>query len=343
MNVSVPGCDVAIDWDAVFRQYAPAVRAFVRSRVDAASVDDVVQDTFERAYRSRHRFDTARPVWPWLVTIAKRACIEARRGHAAESAVDMQPDRVASSSDPHAELERRLQALAISEALAGLTPRHRRLLVGWEIEGRPFAQLAAQEGLTRQALKSAICRARSGFRLGYASVLERTGLAAFAMGRLLGRIRDRMHSMAPGAEVLIGGVVVGMATAAVLMAAGPIGESEASAQTIAASGIAATTVVAPTLDVPLPPGASEGGGGATGTPATPPPSSPSVPRGSLVPSAGGGADVAVTPSGSRAVLSVQWDGVDGVGGSGEARVTVGCSSELGAVGCLLIRSTPQGR
>jgi RNA polymerase sigma-70 factor (ECF subfamily) len=342
MNGIVPSCDVTIDWDAVFRQYAPVVRAFVRSRVPAASVDDAVQDTFERAFRSRHRFDTSRPVWPWLVTIAKRTCLEARPRHPTESLVEVQAERALSGSDPHVELERRLQARAISEALAGLTARHRRLLVGWEIEGRPFEQLAAQEGLTRQALKSAICRARNGFRQGYASVAERTGLAAFAIGRLLGRLRDRMHAISPGAEVLIGGVVVGIATAAVLMAAGPIGGSAASPQVAAASGAAATASSGPSLDVPLPTGAGEGegGGGAVASPAPPSPPSPSAPVGSLVPRAGGDANVTVTPGGSQAGLSLHWR-EDSVGGAADVSVTVECSGVVSDVACLAIRATPQ--
>ena len=342
MSISVPGYDVGIDWDAAFRQYAPAVRGFVRSRVPAACVDDAVQDTFERAYRSRHRFDASRPVWPWLVTIAKRACIEARRGRAREPVVDVRPDHLVSHADPYHELERRLQAGAISEALAGLTPRHRRLLVEWEIEGRPFNLLAADEGLTRQALKSAICRARSGFRAGYASVAERTGLAAFAFGRLCGRLRDRMQAVSPTAEVFLGGVVVGMATAAAFLVAGPIGESEAAQPEFVVPAAASSTQAAPVLDVPSPVG-GQSDDGASGSQPAPPPSSPVAPggrRASLVPSAGSDADVKVTPAGSEAVVSLYWQ-EESTGGYAYARVTVQCTGVVSDAACLLIRSTPQ--
>ncbi|HVF73993.1 MAG TPA: sigma-70 family RNA polymerase sigma factor [Acidimicrobiales bacterium] len=341
MTTTGPDHDVVLDWDAVFRQYGPAVRAFVRPRVPPACVDDAVQDTFERAFRSRHRFDVSRPVWPWLVTIAKRACMEARRRHPAETVVDLRDDGAVTYADPHFELERRMQASAISQALDGLTPRHRRLLVGWEIEGRAFESLAAEEGLTRQALKSAICRARNGFRQGYASVVERTGLAAFAFGRLLGRIRDRVQAMAPGADALIGGVVVGMATAVALLAAGPI-DSSAATQRDHAGTTRSPSDAAPRLDVPMPFGAGSlgGTGGVASEPPGTMPPDPGAPGRTLVPSAGGSADVAVTPNGTVGLVSVHWQD-DTVGGSLQVEVGIKCSGRTSDAVCMVARSVPR--
>lgn len=46
---------------------------------NSALIDDAVQETFLRAWRSADRFDASRPLAPWLFTIARRAAIDALR------------------------------------------------------------------------------------------------------------------------------------------------------------------------------------------------------------------------------------------------------------------------
>src|SRR5690349_11783713 len=59
----------------------PIVRSFVRRRVgrDAHAVEDVVQETYLRAFRARDRIDPERPILPWLCTIADRLCRDRAR------------------------------------------------------------------------------------------------------------------------------------------------------------------------------------------------------------------------------------------------------------------------
>lgn len=181
-----------LDWAEVYGRYRLQVQGFVRSRVPAAWVEDTVQDTFVRAYRSRQRLDPARPLWPWLVTIARRACIETCRNHRAELAFDGSLHSGAAPDDPHVEFERRQRAAAIAGALEALPARHRRLLVRYEVEGRSYAALAGEEAISGQALKSVLCRAREGFRTRYETLAEANGLVTLpVLGPLLVRLRSR--------------------------------------------------------------------------------------------------------------------------------------------------------
>lgn len=50
--------------------------ALVRHRQDA---EDLSQETFLRAWKKFHRYDTAQPLLPWLFTIARRLSIAALR------------------------------------------------------------------------------------------------------------------------------------------------------------------------------------------------------------------------------------------------------------------------
>lgn len=159
---------------------APALRRFIRSRVPDALVEDTLQDTFLRAYRSRMRFDAARPPLPWLMRIAGRACWETLRVLPAEFPVASADNGiVCSRDDPHQHFERRLRVEAISGALSDLSSRHQRLLRAWELEDDgSYLVLAAQEGISTKALKSALFRARAAFRARYTALAERSGVAA---------------------------------------------------------------------------------------------------------------------------------------------------------------------
>ena len=45
----------------------------------SSDAEDLVQDTFVRAFVHFERFDPARPVLPWLIAIARRLCLDLLR------------------------------------------------------------------------------------------------------------------------------------------------------------------------------------------------------------------------------------------------------------------------
>ncbi|MGH2544086.1 MAG: RNA polymerase sigma factor [Ardenticatenaceae bacterium] len=58
-------------WESLVRQHQDAVFRLAYLIVgDAADADDVAQEAFIRAYRALDRFDTTRPLRPWLLKIA---------------------------------------------------------------------------------------------------------------------------------------------------------------------------------------------------------------------------------------------------------------------------------
>jgi RNA polymerase sigma-70 factor (ECF subfamily) len=70
----------AIAWRSLVERYEDAVfrlaYLMLGNRQDA---EDVAQDTFIRAYRNRSRFDTARPLRPWLLQICANLARNRRR------------------------------------------------------------------------------------------------------------------------------------------------------------------------------------------------------------------------------------------------------------------------
>lgn len=242
----------AADWETIYRLCAPSLRRFIRSRVPEALVEDTLQDTFVRAYRSQARFDPTRPALPWLLTIARRACSETLQKLPREwpgDVVDLTPASVQDEPHPHFENRQRIEQMR--QALTGLSPRHRRLLLAWDMEGEsPFPALAAREGVSTKALKSALCRARTAFRHRYSVLAERTGVAALvAWGPA--RLRARLQrtwtwwmSGSPVVEAALGGIAVVIVSAAAMLI--PTSDATGAARVILAGALVSGVEQVPT-------------------------------------------------------------------------------------------------
>ncbi len=67
-------------WEAIVHAYQePVFRLAALILGDAADAEDVAQETFVRAYLALDRFDTDRPLRPWLLSIAANLARNRRR------------------------------------------------------------------------------------------------------------------------------------------------------------------------------------------------------------------------------------------------------------------------
>jgi RNA polymerase sigma factor (sigma-70 family) len=67
-------------WDTLIRQHQePVFRIAYLILGDAHAAEDVAQETFIRAYQNLTRFDTTRPLRPWLLRISSNQARNARR------------------------------------------------------------------------------------------------------------------------------------------------------------------------------------------------------------------------------------------------------------------------
>lgn len=186
-----------IDWEHVYVANAGRLRRLIARRVDPAVVDDVLQETFLRAFRGSHRLDRDRPIEPWLTTIAVRAAVDACDGGGA-MAVDPLEEAVATTGarSVEDEYEARERSRLVHASLASLTARHRRLLSAVDLEGRTQSSVARSEGLHPDAVRAATARARHRFRVSY----ERFAVAApdpFELGGDQARRAARRDSQRP--------------------------------------------------------------------------------------------------------------------------------------------------
>ncbi|MBI3561322.1 MAG: RNA polymerase sigma factor [Gammaproteobacteria bacterium] len=124
-----------------------------------ATAQDLVQDTFVRAWRARHQLRHDGAVQGWLYRILHREAI--RNWHAREWAEDWNndecehvPDR---ASDDAAQLD-------LIEALQALTPHHREILVLFYLGDLSYLEMAQALDLPPGTVMSRLNRARYALR-----------------------------------------------------------------------------------------------------------------------------------------------------------------------------------
>jgi RNA polymerase sigma-70 factor (ECF subfamily) len=149
---------------------------------DPEDARDVAQDTLLAAARTIAGFREASSPSTWLYTIARSFCIKKRRRSkfAPSSLVSLEGDarRVAAElpdgrRQPEEELDRRRLASALDQAIAGLDPKYREILVLRDAEGLSANEVAEVTGLSVEAVKSRLHRARLQVRARLAPLLGR--------------------------------------------------------------------------------------------------------------------------------------------------------------------------
>src|SRR5215207_6718744 len=87
---------------------------------DAGDADDVAQETFIHAFRALHRFDTTRPMRPWLLSITTNLSRNRWRSISRYLAMVTRMGRIETEREMRQDDSRRFEAQALREAVARL-------------------------------------------------------------------------------------------------------------------------------------------------------------------------------------------------------------------------------
>ena len=139
-------------------------RRITRNHEDA---DDVVQESFVKAYQALDRFQLGKAITPWVLTIVARTALSSLRQskrRAASALDDPGPDgsvplseRVADPASDPAALTKRLE---VERAFESLTEEHR-VILALRVEGDlPYASIAESLGIPVGTVMSRLARAR---------------------------------------------------------------------------------------------------------------------------------------------------------------------------------------
>lgn len=121
--------------------------------------EDLAQQTFIKAFRNLHRFDTSRPLAGWLLTIARRTALNHFRG--AKPWEEMPEDAASDDASPATQAEERDQVDDIWEtARRRLSQREFEVMWLRYGENLSVAETARAAGLTQTHVKILVFRAR---------------------------------------------------------------------------------------------------------------------------------------------------------------------------------------
>ncbi|HEU4385070.1 MAG TPA: sigma-70 family RNA polymerase sigma factor [Anaeromyxobacteraceae bacterium] len=147
---------------------------------DAEDAKDVLQDTLLAVARGVKDFRGAASVSTWLYTIARSFCIKKRRRSKFAPAEESSLERDSATEvreiadtarTPDESLAGRQIETALEEAIGSLAPMYREVLVLRDVEGLTAPEVAEVLGLTVEAVKSRLHRARVAVRQAVAPLL----------------------------------------------------------------------------------------------------------------------------------------------------------------------------
>jgi len=163
-------------FNELVRRFQPRLLAFVaRILRDRERAEDLVQETFIRAYRHLHRFDRSRKFSTWVYTIAANLARNELRNRARSPLILFQTLSANQDGDPRPlEFEdtstqpdrlyhNRHLRYAVDATVARLSPAHRTVFVMRELEGRSYEEIAEATDTQLGTVKSRLNRARAHF------------------------------------------------------------------------------------------------------------------------------------------------------------------------------------
>lgn len=183
--------DDAGAFEELVRRYQPRLVRLMQTLAPRTHLaEDLAQETFLRVYRSRHRYQPGAKFSTWLFTIAGNVARNAKRTAArrhevnevdapplahsdrddgpglAEAAVDasgLMPARLAEGDE---------RAKLVRAAVAALSERQRMALILSRFENMNYVEIAEAMGLSTQAVKSLLSRARTSVKESLESYMQ---------------------------------------------------------------------------------------------------------------------------------------------------------------------------
>jgi RNA polymerase sigma-70 factor (ECF subfamily) len=139
-----------------FVAHRPELAGLARRALGSAHLaEDAVQETFARAWRSRHRFDASRgSLKTWLYAIERHLLVDMARSRQRQ---EIRDTKLENSSEPIVDhVENAIASWQVEEAVGQLTDAHRTVIVEMYFKGTTSQELAARlevpEGTVRSRL-----------------------------------------------------------------------------------------------------------------------------------------------------------------------------------------------
>ena len=174
-------------FDEFFRSNVPRLIAFTTrySGLDAASVEDIVQNTLVKAMRNLSTYRGEAALFTWLTQICLYELVDNTRKARRSTHVSLQDIervwrlveqlRVPAHREPAAEAEAESHRAAVLRVLQTLPRQYAQVLEAKYGDGLSVDEIANMMGTTAVAVQSALARARDAFKTKWLALMESDG------------------------------------------------------------------------------------------------------------------------------------------------------------------------
>ena len=139
---------------AIVERHAPALARFALSLGVRDDIDELVQDTFVRAFGALETFRADSALRTWLFTIERRLVLDRRRAARRQpDLVEVMPEDAATGFHALDALEADETAGRVRQAMARLSPMQRDVFTLRVQEGRAYKDIAEVLGTTEGAAR----------------------------------------------------------------------------------------------------------------------------------------------------------------------------------------------
>jgi RNA polymerase sigma-70 factor (ECF subfamily) len=271
----------AQDFSSIYLRFRPHLERHARRFLrNPSQVDEVVQDAFLYLMVSLPELDSEIGVLRFLKWKTRLLALDVIRasGRAYINSIDDVQEPESNDPEVSTNLEQQDDAAVVRLALSKLNPRHREVLIASMYEEKSTEEIASQVGLSENATRQLIFRARAAFKKALIGDVDTTGMSAAAILSVAARkAASEGKKVGAAALTLIALVVMSVTVFPGLnrattdqMAEAPVNSGSSDSSSQATGEVSGTeTEVAPTPDSE-PVDDSEAKADAAGLSATPP-------------------------------------------------------------------------
>lgn len=140
-------------FEVLVKRYSAKLLSYVSQRLyKKEEADDIVQTSFIQLYKNLSRFDTKKPLYPYLMQITRNELFTYYRKN--KITVPLNDEVEYGVPPPEQGME-----INSDELLAGLKPEHKNALL-WFVEGYSYKEIAKKLGKPLNTIRTIIRRAR---------------------------------------------------------------------------------------------------------------------------------------------------------------------------------------
>ena len=204
------------DFASIYVRFRPHLeRHAKRFLVNPSQVEEVVQDAFLYLMTTLPELDSEVGVLKFLKWKTRLLSLDVIRSNSRASfaPIDDVPEMAANVEDFNEHLERADDAAIVALALAKLQPRHREALIATLYEEKAQEAVAAQMGLSENALRQLLFRARSAFKkalIGEAEIAGKSMSEVLSIAARKAAAESGKYISAAGAFLLVLAISIGV-------------------------------------------------------------------------------------------------------------------------------------